>query len=76
MGAFSDALASVPKPKLGAPSKLDEIRASMDDVDRKAFDAALVDPSVNIAHLWRVLRSAGFDVSQSTVRGWVTSARG
>jgi len=75
MGSFTDALASTPKPRLGAPSKLDVIRDAMTDDDRAAFDAALANPAVSPSAIHRALRALGHDLNPTTVQKWATKAR-
>lgn len=71
MSAFSEA--SVDRPRIGAPSKLDAIRLKLDDDSRRDFDFALLHESP--ADIHRKLSALGFAVEYTTVAGWCRKAR-
>ena len=73
MGAFARALDAAPEARIGAPSKLDQIRQSFDDEARAEFDEALAVESP--ARIHRALRELGFDVAYDTVAKWCRRAR-
>lgn len=73
---FSDELDEVVNARPGRPPRLYErITADWSPEDKEALEAAIDNPEVSAAAIWRVLRGRGYELSKSSVADWCRVSR-